>query len=333
MALTITQMGRFTSDGTSKTLLLRNGVDFIFVKNRTIAAANQTTAVGVEHYWQRTMPNGSQYLYLKSNAANAANLTQYLTTGGFTLLNSSDNTPGALNNGSTGISAVTNAAPPVATVGSTAGMAPGAIVRFESVAGITQLGGYDATVGYNTFSGTTFSLDYFPALGVGTTGNFRVIPFDIQTYPAVRYITKVATGTTTVVTLSVTHQYKRGMKVRFVVPAEFGMVELDGLVGTIIAVDTTTTTGNSITVDIDSTGFTTFAIPPTGSLPFTLAQVVPAGDNTAYEVDNNLVTSAGAYRNTQFIGIRLAGGANLPGGANGDVMEWFAGTVDRFVVE
>lgn len=328
--MAILQCGRFTSDGTSKILNLRTGVDYIRVKNLTIAAASQTTAIGVEHFWQVGFPNGSQWMTLKSNAANAANLTQYLTTGGFSLLDTSIIQPGILNNGSTGISAITNATPPVVTVGSTAGMAPGAIVRLFDVAGGSQLDGYDFTVGYNTFSGTTFSLDYMSAQGaIGATGDFRVIPFDPQIYPQLRYISAVTRGTSTVVKMTVTHGYQRGQTVRFVVPAEFGMVELDGLTGTITAIDTTTTTGNTITVDIDSSTFTAFAFPASGGPAFTAAQVIPVGDDTAYAVQNNLNISSGATRNTQLIGIRLAGGANLPGGANGDVMYWEAGVVDR----
>lgn len=328
--MAILQCGRFTSDGTSKTLQLVTGVDYIRVKNLTQAAANQTTAVGVEFFWQNGFPNGSQWVTYKSDATNASNLIKYLTTGGFSLADSTVIVPGALNNGSTGISAISNATPPVVTVGSTAGMAAGSIVRLYNVAAASQVGGIDFTVGYNTFSGTTFSLDYLPTLGagVGATGSFRVIPYDSQIYPTLRYITKITTGTSTVITLSVTHGYQVGQTVRFVVPAAFGMIELDGLQGTITAVNTTTTSGNTITVNIDSSTFTAFAIPANGSAAFTWAQVIPVGDDTAYDVAHNLDISSGATQNTSYRGIRLAGGANLPGGANNDVMYWEMGTVD-----
>lgn len=326
----IIQGGRFTSDGSSKTLTIRTGVDYIMVRNITQAGTNQTTALGVDHYWQRGFPNGAQYMQLKSNAANAANLTQYLTTGGFTLVDTSTITPAALNNGSTGISNITDATPPVVTVGSTSGMSAGAIVRLYEVAGYAPIGGIDATIGNDTFTGTTFSLDYFSTFGagVGATGDFRVIPFDVQYYPPTRYISKVSTGSTTTITLSVRHNYTVGQVVRIDMPSEFGMVQIDGLEGTITAVDTSVGT-NTITVDIDSQSFTAFTYPSNGDEPLTWAQVVPVGEDTAYEVENNISLIQGASRNNELIGIRLAGGANLPGGASNDVMYWVAGTFDR----
>lgn len=330
--------GNFTSTGANFTLNIVSGFDWIKVRNLTVAGANQTTAVATEFYWQTGFPNGSQYAYLKSNAANAANLIQYTTAGGFSFVDTSFFLPGALNNGSTGVSAVTNAAPPVVTVGSTANMAAGSIVRLYDIAGLSQIGGIDATVGYNTFSGTTFSLDYFPAMGAGTTGNFRVIPFDSQWYPTVRYITAISLGTTTTITTSVTHGYLVGQVVRFEIPAAFGTIELNGsngvdnlpLYGTITAVNTATTGAgaNSFTVNIDSSTFTAFTIPANGSAAFTWAQVIPVGDDTAYDVANNLNISSGATSNNSFRGVVLTGGAGFPGGATGNTMYWEAGTFD-----
>jgi hypothetical protein len=328
---TVILQGRFTSTGANQTIQLRSDVDWMKVYNTTIAANNQTTAVGVEFYWQRGFPAGSEWMYLKSNAANAANLSQFLTTGGFTLVDSSANPNAALNNGSTGISAISNANPPVVTVGSTTGMAPGNVVRIYNVVGAQQLGGFDFTVGYGTFSGTTFSLDYMSAIAAaaapGANASFRVINFDPIFYPRRRYITKITQASQAVVSLSVTHGYQVGQLVRFVVPAAFGMVEMDGLQGTIVAINTATTavTGNTITVNIDSSSFTAFAWPLTNAVPFTAAEVVPIGEDTSQALLSNVDILSDATINTGYIGMILAGGANLPGGANGNVMYWVAG--------
>lgn len=324
---TIIQQGFFTSNGAAQTIQLRSGVDWMKVYNWTVALNNQTTAIGVEYYWQAGMPQGGGWEYKKSNAAAAANLSQALTTGGFTLVDSSIQTPGALNNGSTGLSALSNATPPVATVGSTAGMSAGNIVRMYNVANGQQIGGMDFTIGYNTFSSTTFSLDYMVSLGagVGGTGSFRVIPFDPLYYPRRRYITQVATGTTTKVTMSVTHGYLVGQQVRFAVPAAFGMTQLDGLTGNIIAIDTTTTTGNTITVDINSTGFTAFAFPASTAVPVTPAEVIPVGENTATALSLGVDILSDATVNTGYIGMILAAGANSPAGQNNDLVYWVAG--------
>lgn len=327
MDFTIIQQGRFTSDGSAKVLQIRSDVDWMKVYNITVAAANQTTAVGVEYYWQRGFPQGAKWSYFKSNAAAAANLSQYLTSNGFYLIDSSLQAPGQLNNGSTGVSAVSTAAIPVATVGSTAGMAAGSVVRMINIPGAQQLGGIDFTVGYNTFSGTTFSLDYMSQLGAaGTaTGKFRVIPFDPIFYPRRRFISKITQAAQAVVTLTVTHQYKVGQLVRFVVPAEYGMVEMDGLQGTIVAIDTTTTSGNSITVNIDSSAFTAFAFPVSASVPFSPAEVVPVGEDTAEALSAGVDILTDATINQAYLGMLLTGGASNPGGAASDVIYWVAG--------
>lgn len=328
MALdTIIQQGRFTSDGTAKILQIRSDLDWMEVLNYTVASANQTTAVGVEYFWQRGMAVGTGIEYLKSNAANAANLTSALATGGFTLINSSFQSPGALNNGSTGLSALSNATPPVATVGSTAGISAGDVVRMYNVTNGQQIGGMDFTVGYNTLSGTTFSLDYMTTLGssVGAAGSFRAIPFDPIFYPRRRFITSVTTGSTTIVKMSVTHGYKVGQLVRFVVPASFGMTQLDGLTGTITAINTTTTSGNTITVSIDSSSFTAFAFPTSASVPISFAEVVPVGEDTAAALAAGVDILSDATLNTAYIGIKLAAGANSPGGSTNDVIYWRAG--------
>lgn len=319
---TILQQGRFTSDGTAKFLNLRSDVDWIKVYNTTTGAADQTTAVGVEYYWQRGFADGAKWTKFKSNAANAANLDQYITSNGFSLFDTSNQDPGVLN---ATITAVSNAAIPVVTNSGTNGLVAGDVVRLIDVAGAQQLGGFEFTVGHNTLSGTTFSLDYMSQIVAGTTGSWRKINYHPLFYPRRRTITKITQASSAVVTLSVTHGYKVGQAVRFHVPAVYGMTELDGLEGTITAIDTTVTTGNSITVDIDTTSFTAFAFPLTADVPFEAAQVIPIGQDSAESLSAGVDLLSGATENTGTIGIKLAGGANNPGGATSDEMYWVAG--------
>ena len=111
MSSTIIQQGRFTSDGTAKTLDIRSDIDWMEIYNSTVADDDtQTTAVGVQYYWQRGMATDSGIEYKKSNAANAAQLTTLLASGGFTLLDTSSQVPGTLN---ATITAISNAAVPV----------------------------------------------------------------------------------------------------------------------------------------------------------------------------------------------------------------------------
>ena len=179
---TILQQGNFTQAATAVPVIiqLRADVDWMRVLNLTIADANQTTAVGVEYYWQRGMAVDRGIEYLKSSAANAANLTDYMASGGFTLIDSSLQAPGALN---ATITAMSNAAIPVASNSGTNGLVAGDVVRILNVASAQQLGGYDFTVGYNTLTTGTFSLDYMAQIVTGTTGSWRKISFDPIFYP------------------------------------------------------------------------------------------------------------------------------------------------------
>ncbi len=320
---TIIQQGFFTSTGAAVNISLRSGIDWMRVYNTTIAAASQTTAVGVEYFWQVGFPAGAQWEYLKSNAAAAANLSQYLTSGGFTYIDTSVNFFGVVN---ATVTAVSTATIPVVTNTGTNGLSAGAIVRLLNVAGAPQLGGIDFTVGNNTLSTTTFSLDYMAQLTVaGTTGSWMAVNFDPLYYPRRRYITKITQATQAVVTMSVTHGYQVGQLVRMSVPAAFGMVQMDGLQATIVAINTTATTGNTITLNINSSAFTAFAYPLAAAVPFTSAQVIPMGEDTAVAIAQGVNTLSDATINTGFIGMNLQAGANSPAGLTGNVIYWQAG--------
>lgn len=330
--MAIISQGTFTQGATASNIRLPivSDVDRFTVYNITQMAANQTTAVGVQYYWQRGMPQGAKITYRKSDAANAANLIQYATSNGFNLINTVDQQPGVINNGGAAITAISVANPPVVTaVGSN--LTAGTVVRLYSTTGAAQYGGIDWTVGYNTLTANTFDLSYAGAnANAGTAGSFRVIPYNPIFYPRVRYITSISRAAQAVVVTSVTHGMQVGEKVTFKVPAIFGMVELDGLTGTIVAVNTSTTV-NSFTVDIDTSAFTAFAYPTnaaTAGNPFSPAVVVPAGQNTAYVQNNNLPLSVAPYQNVAYIGIELIAGANNPGGAANDVIYWVAEKAD-----
>lgn len=328
---TIIQQGSFVSTGGTKTLNLRSDVDWIKVYNMTELAGNQTNAVGVTFYWQRGFGDGSQLIHYKSNAANAADLDAYDITGGFSLIDTSKNVIGTLE---TGITAVSNAAIPVVS-DTTHGLVAGDVVRLVNITGAQQLGGFDFTVGHNTLTANTFSLDYMSQIVAGTTGSWRKINYDPLFYPRRRYITKITQAAQAVVTMSVKHGYTVGQKVRLRVPAAYGMTEMNGLQATIVAVDTTVTTGNSITLDVDSTAFAAFAFPLTAATPFTPAEVIPFGEDSAEALDAGVDTLGGSTENTGIIGLSLTGGANYPGGANADQMFWVAGksfSVDNEVV-
>jgi hypothetical protein len=315
MSASIIQSGTFTSDGSAKQINIRSDVDWMEVENYTQMATQQGTGRGVIFRWYRGMAAGTGIEITKADGTDVLN-GETMSSGGFTLLDTSDQTPGTLNSTITGIS---NAAIPVVSNSGTNGLSAGDIVRIIDVTTGQQLGGMDFTVGNNTLSSGTFSLDYMAQIATATTGSWRKIDFDPIYYPRRRFITDITSASSAVVTLSVTHGFTAGQAVRFNVPSAFAMTEIDGLIGNITAVSTA---NNTITVDIDSSAFTTFAFPVSADVPFTHAQVIPVGETANSTYANTLDD---ATDNQALIGMLLGAGIDGPAGSSNDVIYWKAG--------
>ena len=354
---TIIVQGSFTQGATasSQTLIIPSGVDWLYIYNNTQAAA--TAGNGYQYYWQRgssLAATGKGIVHI-SGAAHAVTVNT-TSANAFVLYDPSQATLGAINNGSTGVSGFTAANPAVVTVGATAGLQAGNLVRFDTLNNQPQYSGIDFSVGYGTLTGTTFSVDYLNATTStpSTTGNWRIIPFNPLFYPRRRVITILTTGATTVVTLSIDHGFTVGQEVRFNIQDSdlFGtLTQLDGVVGTIIATDTATGVGhNTITVNVDSTGLTgpagaTYAasFAAIGALPFTPGEIVPVGEDTGFALtatgsqipivngvpifNANTGILADSTTNTGFLGMTLLSGtgASAPAGQASDNVSWVAG--------
>jgi hypothetical protein len=318
---TIIQQGRFTATGATTILNIRSDVDWIRVYNSTVSyAAGADT--GAEFYWQRGMTQGRGTIYTKTTTTNALQVGQIAVQGGFTLIDQSIQTLGPV----VALSAISNAATPVVSTASTAGLSNGDVVRLYNVTGGQQLGGIDFTIG-SIVANTSFTLAFMAQIAAATTGSYRKVNFNPLFYPRRRFISKIASvGTTTVITMTVTHQFTVGQEVRFIIPTvdatHYGMTELNGVQASIIAVDLV---NNTITIDIDSSGFTAFAFPLTSSPGFTPAQVVPVGEDTATALNFNVDILGDATENQGIIGIQMAAGTLSPAGVASDVIFWVAG--------
>lgn len=315
--------GRFTSDGTNQVIQVRSDIDWMWVINETNAGATGNDSA--VFYWQRGMAAGTGIRYFKSGGGNNLNLTTLADPNGFTLLDTSTARLGA----AVAITASTNVVRPIVSTGSTAGLFDGSIVRLSGVTGQPNLNGYDFaidTIVANTSFRLAGALATAPG-AAGTAGNYRIVNFDPFYYPPFRFILNVTQATSAVVTLSVPSQYVVGQRVKFSIPnANFGMTELDGLEGTVTAVDDTVAT-QTITVNIDSSGFSAFTFPTAAqaATPFAKAMVHPVGMDTAQALTSSVDILGGAVSNQGFIGMRLAGGADSPGGSNNDVIYWRTG--------
>jgi hypothetical protein len=112
-------------------------------------------------------------------------------------------------------------------------------------------------------------------------------------------IAAIAQGQTTIVTTDVDHGFVVGNTVQFVIPMEFGMRQLNKLVGLVLSI-----TADTIQVNIDSLGFDAFiaATPPNPIIVYSPAQVLPVGDgNTGYVLPGGVKPTLqipGTFRNT-----------------------------------
>lgn len=305
--------GEFVSDGLVRNLSLPSGYQRFSLVNLTDVGSSAAATPVMRAQAVQGMAAGSAYLNLKTNGAATLQLESMISSDGFTFVADS---------GSVGLSSpvaltgITNAAPPVVSTASTAGLANGDIVRLSNTTGALNLAGIDFTIG-SLVANTSFELSYMVAPGApAVAGDWVRIPFDSRYYPRNRVVTAITQAAQAVITMSVTHGFTVGQAVRLVVPAACGMVEMNGLLATILAVDLV---NNTITVNVDSSGFTAFAFPSsaTAAAGVTFAQVVPVGEAATAPYQNLLDD---ATYNTSFRGVIVGTGVQT----SGKRYRWFA---------
>lgn len=337
---TVIQQGRFTADGTAKTLSIRSDWDWIRVYNETVSYAAGAGS-GAEFYFQRGMTDGRGLLYTKEATIGALVPSQLAANAGFFYVDSSVTTPG----GNNALTAITAANPPVVTTAATL-PSVGDIVRFNTLDNQPQIAGIDFSV--TAAGGGTFTVGNINMANsvASTSGNWRRIPYDAIFYPRRRFITWVENAVQPKVYMSVTHGFTVGQKVRFVMPGGAAVWEnyaaMDGQSATIIAINVTRAgnepnnggTANNIQVDFDTSTYGSWNVfgaannegyPGSGAVPFGPAQVVPFGEDTAQAITSNVDMLDDATVNLAILGVRLAAGVASPAGAEGDVIYWIAG--------
>jgi hypothetical protein len=177
-----------------------------------------------------------------------------------------------------------------------------------------QIGGMDFTVSNvatNTFDLAGLDTSGFAA--AATAFFVRKLPALDPVVPSALAVTKISKAASAVVTTSVAHSFVVGQLLTLRVPSAMGMVQMSGLTGKVTAVGTYT-----VTLDIDSTGFTTFAFPASASAG-AFASIAPAGCRNIYNVTDEPFHSGQFYPYMQ-----LAAGAQSPAGSTNDVIYWQA---------
>ena len=331
--------GSFTADGNAKILDIRSDWDWIRVFNSTVAyAAGANT--GYEFFFQRGMTNGRGVITIKTGAG-ASQVGQIAANAGFFYLDSSLQTTG----NRTALTGMTDANPPVVTSAGH-GLSVGDIVRFDSLDNQPQIAGIDFTV---TAVGATFTIGNINLVNssASTAGFWRKVNYEPMFYPRRRTITYVSSEAQCKVYMSVTHGFTVGQKIRLQFPGGSlvwgDWARLDAQEATILSVNATRAgnepnnggVANNIVLDVDTSTFTAWnasfgaafnqAYPASTALPFSPAQVVPFGEDTAYALSQGVDILGDATRNTAILGVSLAAGTLSPAGSANDVIYWMAG--------
>jgi len=305
--------GTFTSTGAAKFLSLPMVPDTIEIWNKTqygsVTNHIATSAIG---FAEDTAGSG---LATAVNAA-ASSIGVAMTAGAFSFVSASTYNYGAIFtitsiNHTTGV--VTTSAPNGYSVGDTV-LIYGNVV-LKQIAGelftITAVG-----------STTTFTIDIGGLVGSSDeTGAFvkRLLYPDLY-IPFTCNIVSVSQAAKAVITLSVNHAFVVGQEVGFVIPPQWGMTQLDSAVflqnfGVPQKAYVTAVTANTITININSSGYTAFAIPTAAvaALGMTFAQVYPIGDgNTGYSLNSS--------GQVPFLGV-INGAIGIPGAFVGNTRQ------------
>lgn len=310
MSFTLLDQDTFTSTGVGVKVSLPGSCDYFVAKNLTQLATTQSTGRGVMFEWYPQLSDNEAIEWKKTNSTDALNMTK-VTSGGFIYRTAvpapeaEKSTSGAIARGASNTTVTSNSH----------GYSDGDRVRLYGTTGMLQIAGMDFTI-------SSAATNTFIIAGIDTSGfaadatacKCRRLPPLEEVEPSALYVTGVSKATSAVVTLSVDHHFVVGQLIRFNVPSEFGMTELNGLTGKITAVGTYT-----ITVDIDSTGFTTFAFPTSASIPVSFPMAAPAGQRNTYDV-TDVPFQTGQFYPYMY----LAAGAQSPAGSTSDVIVWQA---------
>jgi hypothetical protein len=300
------------STGSPKQIALQNAPDFIYWQNIGIptTGSSWTSALAgpvlKEAWWNSSYPNG--YVWAIENTPSAAtNQNVFFTTGGFSVFNTAVPMPYAPLTGGTSITA---ANPAVATIANT--FSNGSVVRIQNATGMEQLNGFLFTI--SGVTGTSFQLEYLNSSSFASAATaFSAQLVQIPTFSAVPFANQItavtSSGTSTIITLSVTNNFFVGGIVQVDIPVQYGMQGLgNGQLWQITAINTAT---NQITINANSSAFAPFAFPTstyasTASAYQGTPQVLPYGQIPPYQ--------PGFAQNPQWY---LQLGSNVAGTAGG----------------
>ena len=333
MPFTLIYGDSFVSDETSKKILLPGNADYMRFENVSqMANATATDCVAGEWYGSKfgvgaTAANdGIRWRKAGSSAILIDTFATTTATNGFTYVATN---PVIEAQNAAAITAITAASP--AVVSQVAhGYADGDIIQFYGTTGMLQISGMNFQI--SSSSANAYSLLGLPAVGfaaAATAGYTRRISKYLAVDPQFLYVTAVSKAVQAVMTFSVdpSAYYVAGMKMNFSIPYSFGMYELNSVTAKILSVDSA---NYQVTLDLDTTAFTTFAFPASSASPTAqlFATAAPAGVST--QRDPNTFVETGynfqyqPFKTGQFTPFMSlgGGGAGNATGTSGNIINY-----------
>ena len=287
MAFTIISQGTFTQPSTAANQIipLPSGCDYFKTYNYTKAIANAPTGAFMGEWFGGGITASNDGIRWGKAGSTSVIVDNFQNSSsnpsaGFTFVTTPP-VPQAALTGTT----ITKASAAVASVTNT--YSNGDQVIIYNAVGMEQISGMVFTI--SSVSGSQFTLLGLNSSAFATSAtafNVRRLtqnPQGITTpvAPSILYVTAVSQAVGAQVTFSQQHNLVVGQKIEFTVPGSFGMVQLNnfnqpGSKPIIVAsiVDT-----YNITINIDTTNYTAFALPASSGSPTTqlFATVAPAG--------------------------------------------------------
>jgi len=255
----IIEGGSFTSDSTlSKQVALSCAPDLFWIRNRT-AWGDDAAETSVESWYRIGMAAGAAQTTDQANVTGALS-SEAVTSGGFTLIDTSA-PPSFASLATTAITGIAGTF--VVSMANTGSIAVGDFVRLYSTTGELQIAGYSfqvtavtanvsITLGYMASSGITFAAD--------ATAGFVKKYIPNLMYPRWSYIANITQAAQAVVYFTAKNDYTPGEIISLRVPQEFGMIEANLKPARVLSV-TNSSTVSSVTLDLDTSGFSAFTFP------------------------------------------------------------------------
>lgn len=320
----------------------QNPPDFVVARNLGSSASTGwgelSDAQEIEWFWEKSMSQGTaKGIRQTSDGANPAMIATFVSSNGISTYDTV-NPPTFAALTATAITGMAGTF--IVSMANTGTIAVGDYVRLYATTGELQIAGYtfqvtavttnvSITLGYMASGGQTFAADATAA---------QVIKFiPNRMYPRWRYIAAITQAAQGVVFFTEKNNFTPGEIVSFRVPSEFGMDEINNRQARVLSV-TNSSTVSSITLDLDTSGFTAFNFPTSavaaagispavcvpsssGVVPFNGSATVPQqppGTNLLDAFDD---------RNTRIIHF---GAGLFTAGTTGDIWMWQAYKYDQY---